>query len=132
MPLFMDVHTIEGGVSASDVAGADVVLADMRWPGGAIPALRAARGAGKPAIGVGPGNTPAYIEQSADVEHRAGLGLEEDGAPGVRRHRVEVAGAEVEVLALAGGRGVVDLARLETGLDHRRDVDSSGCGCGCR
>lgn len=30
--------------------------------------VRAAYGAGKPAIGVGPGNCPAYIEQSADVE----------------------------------------------------------------
>lgn len=31
--------------------------------------VKAAYSSGKPAIGVGPGNVPAYIEKSADIEH---------------------------------------------------------------
>ena len=43
-------------------------------------------------------------------------GMQEDAAAGVRGHRVEVAGRELDVLALAGGRDVVDVVGFEAGL----------------
>jgi acetaldehyde dehydrogenase (acetylating) len=33
--------------------------------------VKAAHGVGKPAIGVGPGNVPVYVDRSADIEHAA-------------------------------------------------------------
>jgi acetaldehyde dehydrogenase (acetylating) len=38
---------------------------------GGTPMVRAAHGVGKPAIGVGPGNVPAYVDKSADVKKAA-------------------------------------------------------------
>ncbi|MBC7291132.1 MAG: aldehyde dehydrogenase family protein [Actinotalea sp.] len=38
---------------------------------GGTPMVRAAHGVGKPAIGVGPGNVPVYVDRSADVERTA-------------------------------------------------------------
>ena len=34
---------------------------------GGTPMVRAAHSAGKPALGVGPGNVPVYVDRSADV-----------------------------------------------------------------
>lgn len=39
-----------GPTTPDEVGGADAVLADMRWPQGAVPALAAARAAGVPAV----------------------------------------------------------------------------------
>jgi len=44
----------------------DLILAT-----GGTEMVRAAHGVGKPAIGVGPGNTPVYVDRSADVEKAA-------------------------------------------------------------
>lgn len=38
---------------------------------GGTPMVRAAHSTGKPALGVGPGNVPVYVDRSADVEHAA-------------------------------------------------------------
>lgn len=38
---------------------------------GGTPMVRAAHSTGKPAIGVGPGNVPAYVDRSADIEQTA-------------------------------------------------------------
>ncbi len=38
---------------------------------GGTPMVRAAHSTGKPAIGVGPGNVPAYVDRSADLEKAA-------------------------------------------------------------
>ena len=65
-----ELFTVAPSVTASDVAEADVVLADMRWPGGAIPALRAARGAGKPAIvdcDHDPADAPGILEAATHI-----------------------------------------------------------------
>ncbi len=52
------------GVMRSD--GIDVILAT-----GGSPMVRAAYSSGNPALGVGPGNCPAYVDKTADVEHAA-------------------------------------------------------------
>ncbi len=52
------------GVMRSD--GIDVILAT-----GGSPMVRAAYSSGNPALGVGPGNCPAYVDKSADLEHAA-------------------------------------------------------------
>ncbi len=52
------------GVMSSD--GIDVILAT-----GGSPMVRAAYSSGNPALGVGPGNCPAYVDKTADVEHAA-------------------------------------------------------------
>lgn len=44
----------------------DLILAT-----GGTPVVRAAYSSGNPAIGVGPGNVPAYVDESADVAHAA-------------------------------------------------------------
>jgi acyl-CoA reductase-like NAD-dependent aldehyde dehydrogenase len=44
----------------------DLILAT-----GGTPVVRAAYSSGNPAIGVGPGNVPAYVDESADVPHAA-------------------------------------------------------------
>lgn len=44
----------------------DVILAT-----GGNPVVRAAYSSGNPAIGVGPGNVPAYVDETADVAHAA-------------------------------------------------------------
>ncbi|MGE3876447.1 MAG: aldehyde dehydrogenase family protein [Parvibaculaceae bacterium] len=44
----------------------DLILAT-----GGNPVVRAAYGSGNPAIGVGPGNVPAYVDETADVAHAA-------------------------------------------------------------
>ncbi len=44
----------------------DVILAT-----GGTPMVRAAYSSGNPALGVGPGNCPAYVDESADLEHAA-------------------------------------------------------------
>jgi acetaldehyde dehydrogenase (acetylating) len=38
---------------------------------GGTPMVRAAHSTGKPAIGVGPGNVPVYVDRSADLEKAA-------------------------------------------------------------
>ncbi len=52
------------GVMRSD--GIDVILAT-----GGSPMVRAAYSSGNPALGVGPGNCPAYVDETADVDHAA-------------------------------------------------------------
>lgn len=52
------------GVMSSD--GIDVILAT-----GGSPMVRAAYSSGNPALGVGPGNCPAYVDETANVEHAA-------------------------------------------------------------
>lgn len=54
----------------SELGGVDVVLTDMRWPGGAIPALRTAAASGKPAIvdcDHDPADAPGIIEAATHV-----------------------------------------------------------------
>lgn len=46
--------------------GIDVILAT-----GGTPMVRAAYSSGNPALGVGPGNCPVYVDDSADIEHAA-------------------------------------------------------------
>jgi sulfofructose kinase len=57
-------------VQPSELDGVDAVLTDMRWPGGAIPALRGAAAAGKPAIvdcDHDPAAVPGIIEAATHV-----------------------------------------------------------------
>ncbi len=49
--------------------------------------------------------------QRADVDHGVDARVQEHAAARVRGHGVEVAGGELDVLALAGGGDVVDGAR---------------------
>ena len=49
------------GIMSSD--GIDVILAT-----GGTPMVRAAYSSGNPALGVGPGNCPAYVDKTADIE----------------------------------------------------------------
>ena len=60
---WMDVVTLEGTQELMRHRHVAVILAT-----GGMGLVRAAYSAGKPAYGVGPGNAPAYIERSADVE----------------------------------------------------------------
>jgi acetaldehyde dehydrogenase (acetylating) len=59
----MHAPTLEGTQELMGHKGTGVVLAT-----GGSALVRAAYSSGKPAYGVGPGNVPAYIERSADVE----------------------------------------------------------------
>ena len=59
----MTVVTMEGTRELMHSRDIDVILAT-----GGMAMVRSAYSAGKPAYGVGPGNVPAYIERSADVE----------------------------------------------------------------
>ncbi len=59
----MTVVTLEGTRELMHNRSIDVILAT-----GGMAMVRSAYSAGKPAYGVGPGNVPAYIERSADVE----------------------------------------------------------------
>ena len=60
--LWMSTVTLEGTQELMKQREVAVILAT-----GGMGLVRAAYSAGKPAYGVGPGNAPAYIEQSADV-----------------------------------------------------------------
>jgi len=60
---WMTTVTIEGTQALMQHRNISVILAT-----GGMGLVRAAYSAGKPAYGVGPGNAPAYIESSADVE----------------------------------------------------------------
>jgi acetaldehyde dehydrogenase (acetylating) len=60
--LWMTAVTLEGTQELMRQREVAVILAT-----GGMGLVRAAYSAGKPAYGVGPGNAPAYIEQSADV-----------------------------------------------------------------
>ncbi|MDG2149640.1 MAG: aldehyde dehydrogenase family protein [Planctomycetota bacterium] len=62
--LCMSEPTLEGTHEAMKARETALILA-TGGPG----LVRAAYSAGKPAYGVGPGNAPAFIERSADVEH---------------------------------------------------------------
>jgi acetaldehyde dehydrogenase (acetylating) len=59
---WMSTVTLEGTQELMKARETAVILAT-----GGMGLVRAAYSAGKPAYGVGPGNAPAYIEQSADV-----------------------------------------------------------------
>jgi acetaldehyde dehydrogenase (acetylating) len=59
---WMSTITLEGTQELMKARETAVILAT-----GGMGLVRAAYSAGKPAYGVGPGNAPAYIEQSADV-----------------------------------------------------------------
>ncbi len=59
-PSLDDIHAL----MRSD--GVDVILAT-----GGSPMVRAAYSSGNPALGVGPGNCPAYVDRTADVQHAA-------------------------------------------------------------
>ena len=59
-PSLDDIHA----VMRSD--GVNVILAT-----GGSPMVRAAYSSGNPALGVGPGNCPAYVDRTADVQHAA-------------------------------------------------------------
>ncbi|HXE79930.1 MAG TPA: aldehyde dehydrogenase family protein [Vicinamibacterales bacterium] len=61
--LWMSVVTIEGTQELMKHRDVAVILAT-----GGMGLVRAAYSAGKPAYGVGPGNAPAFIERTADVE----------------------------------------------------------------
>ncbi len=60
---WMTIVTLEGTRELMQARETAVILAT-----GGMGLVRAAYSAGKPAYGVGPGNAPAYIESSADVE----------------------------------------------------------------
>jgi acetaldehyde dehydrogenase (acetylating) len=61
--LWMRTVTLEGTQELMKVREVAVILAT-----GGMGLVRAAYSAGKPAYGVGPGNAPAYIERTADVQ----------------------------------------------------------------
>jgi len=63
----LTVVTMEGTRELMRGAETDVILAT-----GGTGLVRAAYSAGKPAFGVGPGNVPAYIERSADIDAAVG------------------------------------------------------------
>jgi hypothetical protein len=54
--------------------------------------------------------------QRPDVQRRARFRIEIDGASGMRRHRIEVAGVEGYALPLAGGRDVVQVLLGDAGV----------------
>lgn len=58
--------TIEGSNELMASPDISLILAT-----GGLSMVKAAHSYGKPAIGVGPGNTPAYIDKSADIEKAA-------------------------------------------------------------
>ena len=60
---WMKTITLEGTQALMKHRDVDVILAT-----GGMGLVRAAYSAGKPAYGVGPGNAPAYIERSANIE----------------------------------------------------------------
>jgi len=60
--LCMDIITKEGSNALMRDPNIDLILAT-----GGSAMVKAAHSSGKPAIGVGPGNVPAYIERSADI-----------------------------------------------------------------
>ena len=57
------LDVIQGIMSSDSI---DVILAT-----GGTPMVRAAYSSGNPALGVGPGNCPVYVDDSADIEHAA-------------------------------------------------------------
>lgn len=59
----IETPTLEGTQELMSHPAVDFILAT-----GGTGVVRAAYSSGKPAIGVGPGNVPAYIERTADVE----------------------------------------------------------------
>ncbi len=59
-PSLDDIHAV---MQSNEV---DVILAT-----GGSPMVRAAYSSGNPALGVGPGNCPAYVDRTADVQHAA-------------------------------------------------------------
>ena len=63
---WMNTVTLEGTQELMKVREIAVILAT-----GGMGLVRAAYSAGKPAYGVGPGNAPCYIEQSADLAKAA-------------------------------------------------------------
>src|SRR5215203_5052655 len=64
--LWMTVVTLEGTQELMKAREIAVILAT-----GGMGLVRAAYSAGKPAYGVGPGNAPCYVEQSADLSKAA-------------------------------------------------------------
>lgn len=115
-----ELFTVAPSVTASDVAEADVVLADMRWPGGAIPALRTARGAGKPAIvdcDHDPADAPGILEAATHIVFAlATLQRYAGNADAAAALRIAARRTGAWVAATAGGDGVYWLA--EDALCH--------------
>ena len=62
----LDIVTIEGTKELMASPDISIILAT-----GGLSMVKAAHSYGKPAIGVGPGNVPAYIDKSADIEKAA-------------------------------------------------------------
>jgi len=54
--------------------------------------------------------------QSANVQHCAGFGLQVNGAPGVSGHRVEMAGAERDGLAIPGRGDILNVVTAQAGI----------------
>lgn len=61
---WIDTPSLEATTFLMNHEGVDVVLAT-----GGSGMVNSAYSTGKPALGVGPGNVPCYIEESADLEH---------------------------------------------------------------
>lgn len=103
-------HLFAGGTTPAEVAGAGAVLADMRWPEGAAPALAAARSAGVPAV-LDCDHDPAGAEQLLKVATHVVFAAETLGAfvgcvdpyEALRRARSHTEGW---VAATAGATGV--------------------------
>jgi len=62
----LDVITLEGTRELMASRDTSIILAT-----GGLAMVKAAHSYGKPAIGVGPGNTPAFVDKSADLEKAA-------------------------------------------------------------
>ncbi len=62
----MDVVTLEGTQELMSSPNISIILAT-----GGLSMVKAAHSFGKPAIGVGPGNTPAYVDKSANLKKAA-------------------------------------------------------------
>jgi acetaldehyde dehydrogenase (acetylating) len=62
----MSIVTLEGSSELMRNKNIAIILAT-----GGIAMVKAAHSSGKPAIGVGPGNTPAYVDKSADLTKAA-------------------------------------------------------------
>lgn len=121
----------------AEVAGADAVLADLRWPEGALALFRAARAAGVPTvldIDADPGPMLAALLPLSDHAVFSSVGLAEF-APGTEASgalaAAQAAGAR-HAAVTQGAAGVVWLDR--DGTPHRqpgfavRAVDTTGAG----
>ena len=104
-----DLFEVAAPVGPDEIDDADAVLVDMRWPGGAVPALEGAAAAGVPGIvdcDHDPADAPGILEAASHVVFAEATLLAYTGASdvesGLRSARAELG---CWVAATAGERG---------------------------